>query len=52
MLFRSWSALIPAWGIERSKALVEWLIWIPFGGATILALVGLLAVIAARLAGR
>jgi hypothetical protein len=47
-----WSALIPAWGIERSKTLVEWLIWIPFGGATIVALFGLLAVIAARLAGR
>jgi len=47
-----WSALIPAWGIERSKTLVEWLIWIPFGGATIVALFGLLAVIAARIAGR
>jgi len=47
-----WSALIPAWGIERSKTLVEWLIWIPFGGATIVALVGLLAVIATRIAGR
>jgi hypothetical protein len=47
-----WSALIPSWGVERSKILVEWLIWIPFGGATIVALFGLLAVIAARMAGR
>jgi hypothetical protein len=47
-----WSALIPAFGVERSKALVEGLVWIPFGGATIVALFGLLAVIAARLVGR
>ena len=47
-----WSALIPVWGVERSKTVVEWLIWIPFGGATIVALFGLLAVIAARMAGR
>ena len=47
-----WSVLIPAWGVERSKTIVEWLVWIPFGGATIVALVGLLAVIAARMAGR
>jgi hypothetical protein len=38
--------------VERSKTLVEWLIWIPFGGATIVGLGGLLAVIAARMAGR
>ena len=47
-----WSVLIPAWGVERSKTIVEWLVWIPFGGATIVALVGLLAVIAVRMAGR
>lgn len=47
-----WSALIPAWGVERGKTIVEWLVWIPFGGATIVALAGLLAVIAARMAGR
>ena len=42
-----WSALIPYHGIERGKALAEWLCWIPFGGATIVAmwwLAGLLAV--------
>jgi hypothetical protein len=47
-----WSLLIPAWGVERSKTLVEWLVWVPFGGATIGGLLGLLAVIAARMAGR
>ena len=50
--YLAWSGLIPVWGVERSKTFVEWLIWIPFGGATIVALVGLLAVIAARMAGR
>jgi hypothetical protein len=42
-----WSALIPYYGIERGKTLAEWLCWIPFGGATIVAmwwLAGLLAV--------
>lgn len=46
-----WSALIPYYGIERGKTLAEWLFWIPFGGATIVALwwlVGLLAVRTAR----
>jgi hypothetical protein len=47
-----WSALIPAYGVERSKTFVEWLVWVPFGGATIVAMVGLLAVIAARMAKR
>jgi len=32
-----WGALIPHYGIERSKWLAEWLVWIPFGGATIAA---------------
>jgi hypothetical protein len=43
-----WSALIPAYGVERSKAIAEWLVWIPFGGATIVALLWLAAVTAAR----
>jgi hypothetical protein len=47
-----WSVLIPAWGVERSKSLVEWLVWIPFGGATIVALLGLVALIAARMVRR
>jgi hypothetical protein len=47
-----WSALIPGFGVERGKILAEWLVWIPFGVLTIVALIGLLVVIGARLAGR
>jgi len=41
-----WSALIPSHGLTRAKTLAEWLVWVPFGSATILALwclVGLVA---------
>jgi hypothetical protein len=47
-----WSVLIPAWGVERSKSFVEWLVWIPFGSATIVALLGLAGLIASRMARR
>jgi hypothetical protein len=47
-----WSVLIPARGVERSKSLVEWLVWIPFGGATVVALLGLVALIAACMVRR
>jgi len=47
-----WSALIPAYGVERSKAIAEWLVWIPFGGATILALLWLAGLTAAHLGRR
>ena len=33
-----WSALIPFQGLARGKAWVEWTVWIPFGGASIVAL--------------
>jgi len=33
-----WSALIPSHGLERSKTIAEWLVWVPFGTATIVAL--------------
>ena len=46
------SALIPAYGLERSKDVAEWLLWLPFGGATIVALLGLTALIAARMVRR
>ena len=42
-----WSALIPYHGIARGKLIAEWLVWIPFGGAAIVAmwlLTGALAV--------
>jgi hypothetical protein len=47
-----WSVLIPAWGVERSKRLVEWTVWVPFGSATIVALLGLLALISIRMVRR
>lgn len=32
-----WSGLIPFHGIEPGKRVAEWLVWIPFGGAAIVA---------------
>jgi hypothetical protein len=50
--YLTWSVLIPAYGVERSKAIAEWLFWIPFGGATIFALLWLAGLTAARMARR
>jgi hypothetical protein len=47
-----WGALIPYQGLQAAKAMAEWLVWIPFGGATILATWWLAAVVAARCVGR
>ena len=47
-----WSALIPAYGVERSKAIAEWFVWIPFGGTTILGLLWLAGLTGALLARR
>ena len=47
-----WSALIPYRGIEEGKTIAEWVVWIPFGGATILALWWLAGLVAVRLARR
>src|SRR5207249_3391081 len=33
-----WSALIPTYGLERAKTIAEWLVWVPFGTATLVAL--------------
>ena len=33
-----WSALIPFHGIGRSRSIVEWAVWIPFGSAAIVAM--------------
>jgi len=44
-----WSILIPSYGLERAKTIAEWLVWIPFGSATILALWWLAGLIALRL---
>ena len=43
-----WSALIPFHGIARGKAITEWLVWIPFGGASIVAMWLLAGVLAAQ----
>ena len=47
-----WSALIPAVGVERGKTIAEWVMWIPFGGASIVALLWLTGLIAARMLRR
>ena len=47
-----WSALIPAYGVERGKTIAEWTMWIPFGGATIVALFWLAALAAVRMVRR
>ncbi|HYS15975.1 MAG TPA: hypothetical protein VET45_03550 [Candidatus Binatia bacterium] len=47
-----WSILIPSYGLERAKTIAEWLVWIPFGSATILALWWLAGLIALRLIRR
>ena len=44
-----WSVLIPYYGIQGGKAVAEWLVWIPFGGATIVAAWWLTALLGARL---
>jgi hypothetical protein len=46
------SALIPAFGMERSKDVAEWLLWLPFGGLSIVALAWLSALIAMRMVRR
>ncbi|MBI4636844.1 MAG: hypothetical protein HY727_10895 [Candidatus Rokubacteria bacterium] len=43
-----WSLLIPFYGIEPAKRVAERLVWIPFGGATIVAIWWLTAVVALR----
>jgi hypothetical protein len=47
-----WAALIPYQGIAMSKGIAEWLVWIPFGGAAIVATWWLAAVVGMRLLRR
>jgi len=47
-----WSALIPRLGVERGKAVAEWVLWLPFGGVAILALLWLSALIVVRMIRR
>src|SRR5213593_2035953 len=47
-----WSALIPSYGPGGAKTIAEWLVWIPFGFATIAALWWLVGLVALRMTGR
>lgn len=47
-----WAALIPYYGIETGKAAAEWAVWIPFGGATIVAVWWLAGLLGVRLVRR
>lgn len=47
-----WSALIPYQGIARGKTVAEWLVWLPFGSATIVGVWWLTLIVALRLLGR
>lgn len=44
-----WSGLIPAYGLEEAKTIAEWLVWIPFGSAAIVALWWLAGLVAWRM---
>ena len=44
-----WSALIPFYGIEPGKRIAEWVILVPFGGASIVARWALAGVVVARM---
>src|SRR2546422_2678391 len=47
-----WAGLIPLRGVEDGKRLAEWLVWIPFGGTTIVAMWLLVGTLALQLRGR
>jgi len=47
-----WSGLIPYYGPERGKTIAEWLVWTPFGGATIVALWWLAGLVAWQMVRR
>ena len=47
-----WSVLIPFHGLARSRAIAEWLVWIPFGSAAIVAMWLLTGALAWRLLRR
>ena len=47
-----WGALIPYHGLQTAKAIAEWLVWIPCGGAAIVATWWLAAVVGARVSRR
>lgn len=44
--YLAWSLMIPGLGLDRSKELAEYLLWIPFGGAALVAM-GVIALVLA-----
>ena len=44
--------MIPSYGPDGAKTIAEWLVWIPFGFATIAALWWLVGLVALRMTGR
>ena len=47
-----WSALVPFQGVESARRAAEWLVWIPCGGAAIVAMWWLTAGLVARMLAR
>jgi len=45
--YLAWSGMIPVLGLERSRELAEYLLWIPFGGAALVAM-GVISLILGR----
>jgi hypothetical protein len=45
--YLAWSGAIPLLGLERSKDLAEYLVWIPFGGAALVAM-GVISLVLGR----
>src|SRR2546422_6388034 len=48
--YLAWSALIPSYGLERSKTIAEWLVVVPFGSATLVGLRWRAGLVAPRMA--
>jgi hypothetical protein len=47
-----WSALIPYYGVQTGKQIAEWAVWIPFGGAAMVAVWWLTVALGLRLLRR
>lgn len=47
--YLAWSAMIPVLGLQPAKDLAEWLFWIPFGGAALVAMALVTLVLASQL---
>jgi hypothetical protein len=47
--YLAWSAMIPMLGLQPAKDLAEWLFWIPFGGAALVAMALVTLVLASQL---